>query len=467
MNPLALCAVLGAGAWPAPDAAPLTPADAVRAAAADLRRVAAADPARAYQTRYLSAHNFAPAEREEIYAVASYWVNSLSREAVLAKPRRVTPWLFSVVLDDYAWKRERFGSLVFAKGAVEPYFHVQTLDAKGATIPAGAPWLPAADLAYLIQTTGSETPVVRADWFLNRTGIQEGRKGFGYYDFLQLGSRADAEKLAGLDRKKAEERFREVGDIVKRSGVASAKSRQVFRFDTVGGAWWETRDVRKERRKVGDANPMRNLRGDFKHDAEEIVAELPNRLPFYYLSDAAGNQVDSAPPDIAKNRLEEENDGRVHVGYSCIRCHVAGGLKPFVGLMRESYTPERLRAIDPAQERLLRSVYFGPLDEGYEGDAKRFGRAIERASGLTADALPAAFTRQWKRYEDEPVTVERAAAETGFAPDEFVRRLKAYATRQRVNDIPLEQFLGKDPEIDREQFEELYPLLMTALEAKP
>lgn len=466
MTPLALCAVLGAASWPTPDAAVLTPADAVRVAAADLRRVAATDPARAFQTRYLSAHNFPPAEREEIYAVASYWVNSLSREALLAKPRRVTPWLFAVVLDDYAWKRERFGSLIFAKGAVEPYFHVQSLDAKGATVPAGAPWLPAADLAYLIATTGSETPIVRVDWFLNRTGIQEGRDGYGYLNFLEIPSRRDAEDLAGLDRKKAEARRRELAAVVESSGVA-LQGRQLFRFDTIGGVWWESRDVKAESNGRGDKNAARNLFGDYKHDAEEIVAELPNRLPFYYLSDAAGKGIASAPPDIAADSKSPSNDKRVHVGMSCVRCHTRAGLIAFDDLYRRQFSAERLQALDPALQRRIRAAYSEEIVEPWEGDVTKFGRAITRASGMTPAGLSEAYSRQWSRYLDEPVDVSRAAAETGFDPAEFVKRIDAYAKRTAVNDPVLLLFVGREPRsMRRENFEELYGLLMLALGEK-
>ena len=468
MNTLALCAVLGAGAWPAPDAAILTPADAVRAAAADLRRVAAADPARAYQTRYLSAAHLPPGERAELYAVVSHHVNGLSREAVIVRPRRVNAWLWAVDIRDYGWRRETFGALTFGVGAVEPYFHVQTLGADGKTrTPAGAPWLPADDLAYLIATTGSQTPIVRADWFFHRTSIQEGRDGYGYYDFLALGSRADAEKLAGLDRKAAEAIYREQAAVIQDSGVAVAGARQLFRYSTVAGNWWETRDTLADKALRERRNPVRNLLADYQHDAEEIVFTLPNRLPGFYLSDAAGKGVASAPPDIASDNRSRSNDKRVHAGMSCVRCHTRGGLIPFDDLFRGRFDTT-LRAADDKLERRLKSVYLGPIQRAFDRDADDYAAAIADACALTPAGLSAAYARQWSRYADEPVTAERAAAETGFEPAEFLARIRAYATRQRINDPVLLLFVGPEPRaMRREQFEELFPLLMTALEAKP
>jgi hypothetical protein len=97
----------------------------------------------------------------------------------------------------------------------------------------------------------------------------------------------------------------------------------------------------------------------------------------------------------------------------------------------------------------------------------KFGKAITRASGMTPAGLSEAFSRQWSRYLDEPVDVARAAAETGFEPAEFVRRIDAYAKRTQVNDPVLLLFVGREPRaMRREQFEEIMPLLMTALESK-
>lgn len=466
MTPAAICVVVGVAAWPAPDNAPIGPADAVRAAAADLRRVAAADPARARETRYLTAAHVPLGERADLYAVVSYHVNGLSREATIVRPRRVNDWLWAVDLRDYGWKRERFGALVGERIALEPYYHAIEATTRAAV---NAPWLTpaAADITYLNTATGSVVPIVRADWFLSRTFIQEGRGEFGYYDFLELRSRADAEKLAGLDRKKAEDLYREQAAVIQDSGVAVAGSRQLFRFSTIAGNWWETRDVLADKSLRDRRNPVRNLLGDYQHDAEEIVFTLPNRLPGFYLSDAAGKGVASAPPDIASDHRSASNDKRVHAGMSCVRCHTRGGLIPFDDLFRGRFDTT-LRAADDKLERRLRSVYLGPIRRAFDRDADDYASAIADACGLTPAGLSAAVGRQWSRYADEPVTVERAAAETGFEPAEFLTRVRAFAARQRIADPVLLLFVGPDPRaMRREQFEELFPLLMSALETKP
>jgi hypothetical protein len=471
MTPLALCAVLGAASWPVPDPAPLSPADAVRVAAADLRRVAAADPRKAFATRYLSAHALPNGERAELYSVISYHVNGISREATLVRPRKVTDWLWAVDIRDYGWTRETFGA-VASGGNVDPYFHVRALGADGKAVDVSAPWLPPDDLGYLLQTTGSNSPVLRADWFLYRTAVQEGRRDAGYFDFLRLKSRADAEKLAGLDRKAAESIFREQAAVIQDSGVA-LQGRQLFRYSTISGNWWETRDTKADESTRDDRNPVRRLLTDYKHDAEEIVFTLPNRLPGFYLSDSKGVQVNSAPPDIASDSKSASNDRRVHASLSCVRCHTRGGLIPFGDLFRGRFDGT-LRAADDKVERRLRSVYLGPIQRAFDRDAEDYAAVLADACGLTPTGLSAAFGRQWSRYADEPVDAARAAAETGFTEEEFLRRVRAFAKaetrRVGVADLVLLVLLvGPEPRsLRREQFEELYPLLMTALaEGKP
>lgn len=462
MNWVAACAVVGAVGAPA-DGPLLTAADAVRAALGDVRRLAPAD---AIQVRYLSAHHLSAADLAEAYSVLSYHVNSLSREGIIVLPRRVTPWLWAIDCRDYGWDRERFAKLVLGAGAVEPYFHVRLEGSGGAKTPAAALWLPPKEIAELTLLTSSVVPIVRADWFLNRTGIVEGRADYSYYDFLELKSRADAEKLAGLDRKDAEKIYREQAEIIVDSGVA-LQSRQLFRYSTIAGSWWESRDTKNEEAGAAQRNAVRLLLDDFKHDAEEIVFTLPNRLPAYYLSDAKGNQIKSAPPDIASDSLSTSNDKRVHAGMSCVRCHQSAGLKPFDGYARQLYGRENgvaLGAVDPNQFRRLRSVYLGPIEGAFKRDVGDFGEAITAASGMKAEALARAYGGAWSAYAERRLDVTTAAREVGLTPDVFRQRLATAAKRAGLFDPILATFIGEKPQgVRREHFEEVLPLLMKEL----
>ncbi|HEY1191091.1 MAG TPA: hypothetical protein VGE74_25885, partial [Gemmata sp.] len=340
----------------------------------------------------------------------------------------------------------------------------------GAAVPAkeefvAGPWLPAQEMAGLVSLTGSATPIVRADEFVFQTFAQAGRAGHGYYDFLALKARKDAEALAALDRKKAEELYREQAAIIPVSGV-SPNNRQVFRYATLTGGWWESRDSFNNADKK---NAVANLLDDYQHDAEEIVFTLPNGLPGYYLSDAKGAQQDTAPDTIAADHDSTNNDRRVHVGYSCIGCHQEAGLKPMRDYARRLYAPETgvslvTIAADLVKAKRLESVYLGPLDKAYKRDAGDFGEAIEETCGLKPAALSKAVRRQWSRYLDEPVTLDKAAAECGVTPDALRTRLRAYARAKGVIDPVLVGYLIDDPPpVRREHFEERFPVLMLIL----
>lgn len=482
--------LLTAVTQPAPPA-PVPFAEVVAAAHAD----AAALPAGlAPLTRYLSAAHLPRAERVELYAVVSYHANALSRESKRVPPRKVTDYLWAVRLDDYRWSAATWEEL----RRVNHYFAVK-VQVPGKTVTktrtvtktdqyqrqyqtteeyteAGAavidfipaPWLPAKETGELVTLTGSATPIVRADEWLFQTAAQADRKGHGYYDWLRLTKRADAEKLAALDRKTAEELYRELAAIVPVSGVG-LNNRQVFRYGTLSGSWWETRDANNN---VERRNAVANLLDDYQHDAEEIVATLPNGLPLYYLSNAKGDQIDSVPDTIAPDHRSTNNDRRIHVGYSCVACHTDGGLRPIRDYARKLYKAETglslaTIAADPAKARRLESVYLGPLDRAYKRDAGDFADAIEDVSGLKPAELAKAFEKRWSAYADAPVTLDRAAAEAGVTPNQLRDALRRYARGKGVIDPVLAGYLLPDEDVlpvRREYAEERFPVLMLVLQ---
>lgn len=494
--PLALAAAIAAGAERAPMPQPAGPVgftEAVSAALSDARALPAGVAA---TTRYLDARHLPPVERRELYAVLSYHVNGLSRESKRVPPRKVTEWLWAVDLTDYRWdpkvwedlrrtnhyfaiKVQTPGTAVapvkktrpklvgtYADG--RPYYEgTEEYTEPGTAANAkddfvAAPWLPVKEVGALLLLTGSATPIVRADEFLYQTGAQAERKGHGYYDWLGLTKRADAEKLAALDRRKAEELYRELAAIVPVSGV-SPNNRQVFRYATITGAWWETRDAFAN---TDRKNAVANLLDDYQHDAEEIVFALPNGLPGYYLSDAKGVQVDTAPDTIAADHDATNNDRRVHVGYSCIACHQDAGLKPVRDYARRLYNPETgvslaTVALDPAKARRLESAYLGPLAKAYTRDVGDFTEAITDVCGLKPGELAKGMRRQWSRYIDAPVTLDMAAAECGVSAAELRAALRTHARTKGVIDPVLVGYLIEDPPpIRREHFEERFGALM-------
>jgi hypothetical protein len=71
-----------------------------------------------------------------------------------------------------------------------------------------------------------------------------------------------------------------------------------------------------------DGNPTTDLA--FRHDGGEIIFSLPNGLQGYYLADARGNRLDTAPIEIVSTSDPIEGDNRITAGSSCIGCHKEG-----------------------------------------------------------------------------------------------------------------------------------------------
>lgn len=457
--PLLLFGLLPAVPDPIPPprpAGPVSPAVVAATAAADAATLL---PEIARRTRYLDARTLARGDDAAAdFAVLALHVNSLSREVEIVPPRKVTPWLWAVCIDDYRWDSTVFGALREANSYYS--IPVLTTDENGKQVADHVPNTAIPGLAQLVAATGSQTPLVRADQFFYLTAAQVDRAGFGYYDFLGLKSRVDAEKLATLDRKKAEDAFREHAAIIPQSGVGT-NNRQIFRYRTVAGAWWETRDAARNDRA---ANAVANLDRQFKHAAEEIVFTLPNGLPGYYLSDAAGKQVDAVPDTIAFDHKAPGNDKRIHPSYSCVGCHVDGGLIPFSDYARRVYNKDtgiRLAtlAVDPAVAKRLQSVYLGPLQAGYKEDQGKFAEAILDASGIKPADLSAGYRRVWHDYIDRPVTPAAAAFELGLTVEDMRDRFRTYARTKGLLDPVLAGLVVDDgPPVRREYWEERFPV---------
>jgi hypothetical protein len=424
-------------------------------------------------------------ERESFLQAMTFTVNSLSRESEVVAPRRVSNDVYAVNLLDYGWKAEVYEKLADR----DPYYHVRlekvvevrtreevgyrtpsgTWVASGTrpvtkkekkTVNAAAPWLPTAEIAALIALTQSQTPLLRADWFLVQVNIQVGRGGSGYYDFLQLKNRADLEKLVALDRKAAQRVRREVAAIIAESGVA-LNNRQVFRFQSITGGYWETRDTNNN---LDQRNALRVLNGDFVHDAEEIYATLPNGLFVMVASNAAGALQDSVPDTIAADRQSTSNDLRIHPMLSCVRCHQEG-LRPLDDWARKFYQGDiKLQAVEYEKLRRLRQLYLGDLDRWLRRDREDYGEALVRTNGLSTAENARVLARAWQNYQDTPVSGEQLAAELGVSHDEMIAAFRKYAQATNNLDVILLGYIKQQTiAARREHIEEVFALAQQAL----
>jgi hypothetical protein len=454
---------------------PVTQADEVKAALNDAQRLGAA----ATRTRYLSLAAAPNRDRETWVKVVSFWANSLSREADVTAPRRVSPTLLAVVIDDYSWDAATWEKLA----EEDPYYHVQISQevavwqggvwpGDGKYYPPGAfthqtgkqvrkaalaPWLPLQETADLVALTQSQAPIVRGDWWFVRSAIQVGRKGTGYYDWLGgLKDRKDFEKLVSLNVAESQRIKREVAAIVARSGV-SYNPRQIFRFQSLTGGYWVTRDALTDNRD--ERNALRQLDGEFKHEAEEHYGVLPNGLFAYYLSDAKGTRQDSAPDTIGPDDSAVGKDKRIHVGLSCVRCHVEG-LRPIDDWGRKVFRDGlALSSSDAVKARRLKQLYLSELSDHLDSDVAANARAVKRLTGWTQAEAAAAIGKAWAWYVERDLSPGDAARELGVSEAEYLEALAKAAKSNPLFDAVLASHLAKPPvPIRSDDWEQVYPL---------
>lgn len=460
----------------APPAAAANPYATEQAAAlADARKL---DPVTAALTRYLSFAQVPAELRGDARRVVNLWANNLSREAEFYRPRRVTETVFAVNVLDYGWDPQTWEKLADE----DPYYHVQVTFQAGTqgkryfpaeksykagwyladfkvtkTVAAIAPWLPAADAAELVARCQSAAPIVRADWWFSRAAIQAGRKGTGYYDWLQVKDLKTFDSLIGFDRKKSQDVKREVGGIVVRSGVSNF-SRQVFREQSITGGRWETRDVLDDNKDARNAG--RQLDRDFKPQAFETYGRLPNDLYAYGLFDDKGATQETAPDRIGADKTAPGNDPRIHVGLSCQRCHVEG-LRPVADRARQRYSgPVRLNVADPVEARRLHQLYLGELQGRLDEDNASYAKALKTGFGWKPDEAAKAVGALWAWYQEADLLPADLAAEFGVLEADYLAKLRAYYKANQLSDPVLADHLANPPlPIRRDDVEQLYAIV--------
>lgn len=471
MNSLILVAALAT----APPADPPTAAEAVRLALKDARTL---NPVVAGRTRYLSAHNAAAADPAKLPAVETVLkglIPSLSRgtsragglRAIAAVPVRgakaPAAWLWAVDLEEYGMDPIAFANLSNA----DPYFHTPSGDpTKPAAVPEHLPALEYQELAARVQSL-RPAPIFRADWLIYRASAAAGRAGDGYYDFLGLKSVADVERLAGLDRGKAEALDSDRRAVIQRSGPG-ANHRQLIRYEAANGPAWRTQDPADN---AGGNNAL--VRLDQAGFAGGMTTyTLPNRLTFSALfaveSREGGREklLDVAPANIAADRTAAHADLQIHPG-RCWGCHKAGNLSPFTNEVPAVYhAGNPFRSLDAGRSRRVKAVFFGAdeIETLLEEDQTRHDRAMIQAAGVGY--------REWGRmhkaavaeYESN-VDLPTLAAEAGLTPAALRRALVRFRDREGFGSLnpALGLYLADGASARREFVEDVFPLLMAVI----
>lgn len=296
----------------------------------------------------------------------------------------------------------------------------------------------------------SEAPLVHAEQFFvasaRQLSIRNKEEGTGYYDFLALKTRDDFFKLAGVKVQDAKERYKVWRAAILKSGI-SKQNRQVVNFDERA---WGTLDTFDE---SGRGILLNNLReGEFKHDAEEWYAKLPNGLWVTFLSDANGKRVAFAPPEIGPDDSElnkvrakdgTQRDVRVHTNLSCIRCHGpdAKGLKSLDDWVRNKFRAGKVYQLqDPNKEVALelKREYLRNIDRMLEKDRDDYEfylseatKSLAHPKGVTQAKFAKMYAEAWRRYVDDGVTLETAANELGTTKERLRGVLRAQTEQNK------------------------------------
>jgi hypothetical protein len=327
-------------------------------------------------------------------------------------------------------------------------------------ITGSAPWLDPETMAALVKATQSETPLLRADWFWIQTVRQLDREtnetGTGYYDWLELKSLDDVEKLAGLDVAAARRLERQVAAVIKKSGVA-INNRAVFREGAASGGFWRTLDVAGSKDK---RNALRLLNGDFVSEAQEIYGVLPNNLFFYAAVNTADRTLQAFVPEkFAGDKETTNEDYRIHPGFSCQRCHVEG-LRPLKDWSRKFYSEATsLNSPDYELTKHLQGLYLGPMFEALAADQLVYEQALWRLVQWKPAQAAAAYKAWWKRLAEDDVTGDVFALELGV-PHRVMWEAFAAALKKAGRIDPVLGGFLRDPEIpaSRAQAEEVFGL---------
>ena len=188
------------------------------------------------------------------------------------------------------------------------------------------------DLEILVIETETPVPVVYGDWFVATASVPP-----LYHDVLGLpGTLQELEVMLGVNVEDNIALTLTGSSLVARAGMidsqVSSNNRVVERhfIDTSSddpgklvdyeGAFWLSYDFASNSGKQNIvAHPL-----DFEEDGGEVVFNLPNGLQGYFISDAVGTRLDTAPVAIVADPNGGEQGETIVNGRSCMKCHFAG-----------------------------------------------------------------------------------------------------------------------------------------------
>ena len=343
-------------------------------------------------------------------------VNSLSWGREVIRPQPIDPeeTIFYIDLRDYEWEigtnRWRLIEQVYPY-KIEFEAPTQTVLRE--------------KLQTLRQEMNCEVPFIHVDWFLATASLPP-----LYHDILGL-PETDRELEARLEVNVVENIRNAAGKRVWRAGFnnsgVSNHNRVVERHTSRYGAYWKSYDFAGS---VGTQNIFTHPLS-FTHDGGEIIFNLPNGLQAYYLVDAGGNRLNSAPISIVSNPAA--SDPTVHNGLSCIGCHTKG-MKAFKdgvrAVVEKNPNPpfDKTRALRLYTEQTVMNTFVSE-------DTERYRQALEAAGDVFGGIEP--VQRFYEAFQG-PLDAAHAAAAVGLETAAFLDKIRGNAGLQNLGLLVLE-----------------------------
>ena len=343
-------------------------------------------------------------------------VNSLSwgREVIRPQPIDLEETIFYIDLRDYEWE---IGTNRWTQIEDEYPYKVEFNAPTQTSLRE--------KLMTLRQEMNCEVPFVHVDWFLATASLPP-----LYHDILGL-PETDRELETRLEVNVVENIRNAAGKRVWRAGFnnsgVSNHNRVVERHTSRYGAYWKSYDFAGS---VGTQNIFTHPLS-FTHDGGEIIFNLPNGLQAYYLVDAGGNRLDSAPISIVSNPAA--SDPTVRNGLSCIGCHTEG-MKTFEDQVRSVVEQNPNPPFD--KDRALR-LYTeqATMEALVEEDTQRYRQALEAAGDVFGGIEPVQrfYEAFWR-----PLDAAHAAASVGLETETFLQEIRKNTGLQNIGLLVLE-----------------------------
>lgn len=281
--------------------------------------------------------------------------------------------------------------------------------------------------------------------------------------------RDTALKLLGVDP----DPTRRVGLVAGQSTVAQQGVRWLEERSLFRGSVWGTRDTLK---LVAFKDPYENLEGDFPHDGEEWIAHrwkthlasgFQGTLPIYLLSNGQGQLVNRAPVDLVRDHTEFRGLPEIRTPGSCIQCHRNGYNLPTENQVRALSNIGELTAVEKIdrvtltlEESIkLQRFHLADTSKDFQRANEDFGKMVELLTGVSSADAASCFHDSVARY-DEPVDLERAAAELFVEPEQLRNQIALESTAGGSLTARVAGLAHNQP-ISREAFEEAWLALWT------